>query len=102
MKKYPIIYLPAAEKDIESIFDYIRRDSPARASKFIQIMDRKISRLENFPLSGAQSRDPYVRGKNFRIVVVGEYLVFYRFEKKQLFIHRILHSRRRFGFLFRS
>ena len=100
MKKYPVVYLPSAEKDIMALFDYIQRDSPARAAKFVQKIDRKISRLETFPLSGSLLKDATIRSKDFRVVVVDDYLVFYRFEKKGVFIHRIFHGRRRFQFLF--
>jgi addiction module RelE/StbE family toxin len=98
-KRFPIYYLPPAERDLEDIFDYIRRDSPEQAPKFVAKIDRAVSRLSRFPQSGAIPRDPYLKRKGYRIIVVDNYLVFYRSEKGGVFIYRVLHGRRRYEFL---
>lgn len=99
-KKLPIRYLPPAEKDLNDLFDYIVRDAPSRAAPFLQKIDRLISRLALFPLSGAIPHDPYLQKKGYRILIVGDYLVFYRCEKAGIMIYRILHGKRRYDFLF--
>lgn len=99
-KAISIFYLPPAEKDLEELFDYIRRDSPSSAFQFLDKIDQSISRLGLFPLSGAIPRDSRLKRKGYRILVIGDYLVFYRLEKTGVFIHRILHGKRRFEFLF--
>lgn len=98
-KTFPIRYLPPAERDLEDLFDYIRRDSPSRAAKFLSRIDRTVSRLARFPLSGAVPRDPYLKRKGYRILVVENYLVFYRQEREGVFIYRILHGKRRYEFV---
>lgn len=103
MKKvWPLVYLPPAERDLVDIFDYICRDSPSRAEGFLKKIDRTIGRLAQFPLSGSVPRDPYLNGKGYRIVVIEDYLVFYRFQKRKVSIHRILHGKRRYEFLFKT
>lgn len=98
-KSFSIHYSKPAERDLENLFDYIRRDSPERASQFLDKVDRTIGRLSRFPLSGTLPRDPYLQRKGYRIVIVGDYLAFYRFEKNKVWIKRILHGKRRYQFL---
>ena len=50
--KYSLRYLPAAEDDLISIFDFIATDSPNRALKFVEMLDKKIGALENHPKLG--------------------------------------------------
>ena len=55
--KYIIHYLPIAQEDIISIFDYIAADSPARATKFVDKLDSRIGGLETHPLMGRVPRN---------------------------------------------
>lgn len=36
----------------------------------------------------------------YRMIVLGEYLAFYRREGRKILIHRVLNGRRRYAFLF--
>ena len=94
-----ILYLSPAERDLKDLFDYICRDSPSRATQFLDKIDRTISRLSRFPLSGVIPRDKLLQRKGYRVLVVVDYLIFYRFEKKSVVIYRILHGKRRYEFL---
>jgi toxin ParE1/3/4 len=98
-KSHPILYLPPAENDLIEILDYVRRESPTRAFKLLGQFDRAVSRLGRFPLSGAISRDPLLKQKGYRILVIGNYLVFYRFEGGLVSIYRVIHGKRRYEFL---
>lgn len=94
-----VTYLPPADRDLEEIFDYIRIDSPSRASRFLPQFDRSISRIGRFPLSGTVPRDPFLKQKGYRILCVGNYLVFYRTQKRRVVVYRILHGKRKYSFL---
>ena len=43
--KYKLRYLPAAQDDLISIFDYIAKDSPNRALSFVEKLDKRIGGL---------------------------------------------------------
>ncbi len=94
-----IHYLPPAENDLNNIFDYILKDSPERAGRFLDKIDKTIGRLSLFPLSGCLPKDPFLKRKKYRILLVADYLVFYRFENRCVVIYRILHGKRRHYFL---
>lgn len=98
-KKFSISYLSPAEKDLEDIFVYIGRDCRKRAIQFLEKIDRTVRRLGRFPRSGLVPRDPHLRRRNYRVLVIGNYLAFYRFERGAIVIYRIVHGKRRHEFL---
>lgn len=50
--KYSIRYLPIAEDDVFSIYDWIAGDSPARAVAFTEKLDKRINALAANPRIG--------------------------------------------------
>lgn len=92
--KYPVRYLPVAEEDILSILDWIAKDSPARALKFVDRLEEKIGKLEQFPLLGRVPRHYKLREYGYRVLIVEDYLVFYIIRKKTIEIHRVIRASR--------
>lgn len=94
--RYSLSYLPRAKKDLEDLFDYICRDAPSRAPSFLRKIDRVVQRLKRFPLPGSLPKDRLLKGKGYRVLVIENYLLFYRIEKRVVWIYRILHGKRRY------
>lgn len=97
--KFEINYLPIAEQDLTEIIDYISIDNPEAAISVLNIIDQAIDRLSDFPHSGSIPNDIRLRSLNYRIIVVGNYLVFYVVMNDEVEIRRILHGRRKYDFL---
>jgi toxin ParE1/3/4 len=87
-------YLPAAQKDLVSILEWIAQDSRGRAVSFIEKLDKRISRLEQRPLLGRKARHPKLREYGYRVLVVESCLVFYLVRGKVVEIHRVVHGSR--------
>lgn len=96
---YHLRYLPAAEQDLLDILDYIARDNPAAARAFVNRVERAIGRLARFPRSGRRPRDARLRRRGYRLIVVGDYLVFYVVIRRTVQIRRVIHGARRYDFL---
>ena len=92
--KYTLRYLPIAEEDLISILDWIAKDSPSRALKFIDKLEEKIGKLRQFPLLGRIPRNLKLREYGYRVLVVEEYLVFYIIRKKIVEVHRVIRASR--------
>lgn len=99
VKDYQLVYLPSAEKDLLSVFDYIKADSPGSAAEWLDNIERSLKRLMLFPRSGSLPRDSYLQRKGYRIIVVGDYLAFYKVKGETVQIHRFIHGKRRHTFL---
>lgn len=92
--KFTLRYLPVAEEDLISILDWIAKDSPARALKFIDKLEEKIGKLEKFPMLGRIPRHSKLRDYGYRVLVVESYLVFYITRKSTVEVHRVIRSSR--------
>ncbi len=66
-----IIWAPSALKDIESIAEYIARDSEEQASLFVLRVIEMTDHLSNFPFFGRMI--PEIENKLCREVIYGSY-----------------------------
>jgi addiction module RelE/StbE family toxin len=80
---------PTAVSDLESIRDYIARDSPSAARKIANRIKESINRLIDFPSSGRAGRVPGTR----ELVVPGiSYVVAYTVHGDGVQIASVLHG----------
>lgn len=98
-KKYKIVYLPSAQKDLSEILEYIQADNPTAAAELLDLFDKNVSNLELFPLMGQVPKDTRLQYLNYRMLLVGNYLIFYVIQEREVQIRRVLHGKRRYGFL---
>jgi toxin ParE1/3/4 len=98
-KKYPIKYMPSAEQDLTDIYDYVFLDDPVAAGNLLNQFDESISILAHFPYSCISPSDIRLQSLNYRILVVGNYLVFYAVIEDSVEIRRIFHGKRKYDFL---
>jgi toxin ParE1/3/4 len=59
--KWTLRYLPIAQDDLLSIFDWIAQDNPDRALAFIDKLDKRIGSLEIHPRLGREPRHPKLK-----------------------------------------
>jgi addiction module RelE/StbE family toxin len=92
--KFKIRYLRSAEDDLYGIADYISEDNPRAAQRMIDRLEQAINRLVLSPFAGKVPDDEELRKRNYRILIVGKYLVFYKVKDKAIEIYRIIHGAR--------
>ena len=100
-KEYKINYLPIAKKDLNEIIEYIQADDPNAALELLNKIDENISQLSSFPYKGTTPDDENLQAKNYRMLVVETYLIFYvvNEDEKEVEIRRIIHGKRKYNFL---
>ena len=94
-RKCTVRYLPAAEQDLLSIHDWIASDNPERAITFVEELDRTVTKLAFYPYQGVVPRHPKLREAGYRVLIVGDYLAFYKVRGKTVQIYRVVHGSRR-------
>lgn len=99
MKKFAVVYLRPAQRDLLEAFHYISSDSPAQAQAWVERIDRALGRLADFPESGMVPKDERLAALGYRIVAIEDHLAFYIIRRGRVEIRRILHGRRRYSFL---
>jgi len=100
-KKYNIMYLPVARRDLIDIIEYIQKDNPSAALNLLNKIENTISKLEDFPLMGSVPKDSLLQYKGYRVLIIEKYLVFYVVNESDLEIEirRIIHGKRKYDFL---
>ncbi len=96
---YEIRYLSTALKDLEDIFEYIRKDRPLAAASMLEKFDRSVSQLASNPFIGVVPKDGRLEKLGYRVLIVDKYLVFYVVKGKIVQIRRIIHGARQYSFL---
>lgn len=99
MKKFRVRYLTPAASDLVEIIEYVKLDNPFAAGKLFESIDTRIGILESFPLAGIVPKDRSLRQKKYRILVIDAYLAFYKVVGKTVWIHRIVHGKRKYEHL---
>jgi len=99
-RKLQIRYLPAAENDLLSILEFIARDSPKRATKFVHSIEKRIGALALHPSLGRTPRHAHLHALGYRLLVVESYIVFHRVYRNRIEVHRIVHGSRDLDHLF--
>jgi len=79
-----------AERDLETIGDYIARDNPARAIGFLRELRAKCLALAELPRGFPLVRRYEALGIRRR--VHGDYLIFYRVEPERVVVLHVLHG----------
>ena len=87
-----VIWAPSALKDVESIADYIARDSPEQAALFVTRVLEATDRLADFPLSGRVI--PEIANESCREIIYGAFRIMYRLERGEVWITAVVHGAR--------
>ena len=86
-----IIWAPLAIDRASEIAEYIARDKPSAAEKWINMVFSKVEQLKSSPEIGRVV--PEIRNDQFRGLIYGNYRIIYRIEKTQISILTIRHGK---------
>jgi len=91
-----IRFTPEAEDDLVSIKKYItdELENHIAAINTVAKIMKRIRLLESFPELGMRLSSVINFATDYRLLVCGNYLAFYRIEENDVLIIRILHGRR--------
>jgi toxin ParE1/3/4 len=94
--KNKLHYASGALRDLDEIWDYIMLDlsNPTAALNVVNSIMSAIDRLLDFPRSGAPLSSVTNGENDYRFLVTGNYLAFYRVVASDIYIDRILYGRR--------
>ena len=89
-----------AYEDLDDIDHYVTFAllNPQAALPLLSDMEESIHQLRQFPFIGADLTDPYLKAKEYRKLIVRNYLIFYLVnqKKKTIIIMRIIYGARNY------
>lgn len=98
--KYMVIRTDKADEQLREIIFYIAEDSGSVdiALRYLEIMEKAIMRLEDFPYSGVLPRYSILRKQGYLVLIIERHLVFYKVEEdnKVVTIYAIVDARREY------
>ena len=98
--KYNIIRTDKADEQLREIIFYIADDSGSIdiALDYLDKIEKAISSLEEFPMSGSMPRYSILKKQGFRVLVVEKHLIFYKVyeDKKEVVIYAVVDGRREY------
>ena len=96
--KNNINYSPISLKDLDDIWDYIEKElSNLNAAKnTVEKIMRSVDQLEEFAEIGTPLSSIIEIENDYRFLISGNYMVFYRVHDKKVYVDRILYRRRNY------
>lgn len=100
VNNYTIKMTPKAAEDLDNIYRYISEElfATSSAANILEGIEKGIMRLREFPFSCNYVADEYLRNKDYRKLIVDNYIVFYLIEeeKDQVIIMRVLYGKQKY------
>lgn len=87
---------PIVIEDLIEIKDYVANelDCPVSATNIVNSIIEKYEKLKKYPHMGADLSSKIGVATDFRYLICGKYIVFYKFDSQYVSIYRILYSKR--------
>ncbi|MFA9457779.1 type II toxin-antitoxin system RelE/ParE family toxin [Halalkalibacter sp. AB-rgal2] len=93
---YKLRINPVAKQDLYDIKEYMIKefDNPTAAVNIVSTIIESYKKLKVYPMLGLQLSSKIHIETDYRFLVSGNYIVFYKFDDVYVSIYRILDSRR--------
>ncbi|MFH1546629.1 MAG: type II toxin-antitoxin system RelE/ParE family toxin [Patescibacteria group bacterium] len=93
-----VAYQSSAYDDVRSIFIYLFRETHSKkfAEKYVEKIISQIEILGFYPEMGFWIDDVDLLSQDFRGLVLGNYVVYYKYDGKRIVIFHIWHSKKSF------
>ncbi|MDX1410932.1 MAG: type II toxin-antitoxin system RelE/ParE family toxin [Nitrospirales bacterium] len=94
LNKYPVRLLSLAEKDLEELLTYVAAENATAALTLADQIEKELLSLGAYPWLGKIPNDQSLAGMGYRVLVVENYLIFYKVVGKAVLVYRIIHGAR--------
>lgn len=94
--KHKILYSKESRRDLDEIWDYIASElqNPIAAERIVNSIMDAVDQLVDFAEMGAPLTSVADVESDYRFLVTGNYLTFYRVYENEVFVDRVLYGRR--------
>ena len=92
--KYAVRLLSIAEQDLQDIVAFVAADKLPAAVALADRIENDLQRLVRHPYLGKAPNDERLATMGYRVLVIENYLVFYKIRGRTVLVHRILHGAR--------
>ncbi len=88
--------LAVAGQDLQELISYLAAENHDAAATALDRIETQLQALQRHPFLGRTPNDPRLARLGYRVLVIHNYLAFYKVKGKTVLIHRVLHGARDF------
>ncbi|MBA3966160.1 MAG: type II toxin-antitoxin system RelE/ParE family toxin [Nitrospirales bacterium] len=92
--KYTVRLLAIAEQDLVELVSYLAAENPTAAADVLDHIEAQLQTLTSYPFIGRIPQASTLTALGYRVLVINNYLVFYKVKGNTVLVHRILHGAR--------
>lgn len=92
--KYTVRLLSIAEQDLVDLVSYLAAENSRAAAEVLDHIEARLEALQSHPFVGRVPHNPKLTALGYRVLVIDNYLVFYKVKGNAVLVHRILHGAR--------
>ena len=92
--KYTVRLLSIAEQDLADLVSYLAAENSRAASEVLDHIEARLEALRSHPFVGRVPHNAKLTALGYRVLVIDNYLVFYKVKGNAVLVHRILHGAR--------
>ena len=95
-KKYEVVITPSAQKDLNEIKSYLTNVLKTSSSSIFEKILEQVKILKAHPFTYSVHQDSLLKLIGYRVIPIGNYLMFYVVKSNVVQIHRILYAKRNY------
>ena len=95
-KKYEVVIIPLAQKDLTEIKSYFTNVLKTSSNSIFEKFLEQVKILKVHPFTYRVHQDPLLKLVGYRIIPIDNYLVFYVVRSNVVQIHRVLYAKRNY------
>ena len=92
--KYTVRLLSIAEQDLVDLVSYLAAENSRAAAEVLDHIEASLEALQSHPFVGRVPHNPKLTALGYRVLVIDNYLVFYKVKGNAVLVYRILHGAR--------
>lgn len=92
--RFTLRLLSVAEQDLLDILEYLDVENPSAVRTLMDHLEKQLQGLQRYPFLGKVPGDAKLARMGYRVLVAGDYLVFYKVRGKTVLVYRIIHGAR--------
>ena len=92
--KYTVRLLSIAQQDLVDLVSYLAAENSRAAAEVLGHIEARLEALQSHPFVGRVPHNPKLTALGYRVLVIDNYLVFYKVKGNAVLVYRILHGAR--------
>lgn len=92
--KYSVRLLSIAEQDLADLMSYLAAENVRAAAELLDHIEARLQALQSHPFVGRVPHNAKLTALGYRVLIIDNYLVFYKVKGNVVLVHRILHGAR--------